>query len=232
MKATTASLKMLIRHISRDGMMVLLCFAPLLVLLLLGYVFPTYIEPLLPFSISEYYILLDLMIAVMTPYLFCFASSLAMLEEIDDNIAPYLSVTPVGKNGYLFSRLLLPAAISSLITVIFLNIVSLSDLSLLMIVMVSISTATLAMIISMIVIGFAKNKVEGMALSKLSGLLLIGLFIPSFISGGIQYIFGFSPSFWIAKLAISDNYLYLLPIIICSAIWIAVLMKIYKRKLL
>ena len=176
-------------------------------------------------------IIFYLMIAAMTPYLFCFASSLAILEEIDDHIATYLSVTPVGKDGYLFSRLILPSIVSAVITVLLMTFYSLSNISIMMIVVLSISTAILAIITSMIVVCVAKNKVEGMAISKISGLLLVGLFIPSFITGNIQYLFGVIPSFWIAKLALLENYLYLFPLITCSTIWIVRLQKTYRNKL-
>jgi fluoroquinolone transport system permease protein len=231
MRATIASFNMLLKHISRDGMLILISVAPLLMVVLFSYILPTYIEQILPFELSRYYILLDLMIAAMTPYLFCFGSSLAILEEIDDHIATYLSVTPVGKDGYLFSRLILPSIVSAVITVLLMIFYSLSNISIVMIVVLSISTAILAIITSMIVVCVAKNKVEGMAISKISGLLLVGLFIPSFITGNIQYLFGVIPSFWIAKLALSENYLYLFPLITCSTIWIVRLQKTYRNKL-
>ena len=231
MRATIASFNMLLKHISRDGMLILISVAPLLMVVLFSYILPTYIEQILPFELSRYYILLDLMIAAMTPYLFCFASSLAILEEIDDHIATYLSVTPVGKDGYLFSRLILPSIVSAVITVLLMTFYSLSNISIMMIVVLSISTAILAIITSMIVVCVAKNKVEGMAISKISGLLLVGLFIPSFITGNIQYLFGVIPSFWIAKLALSENYLYVFPLITCSTIWIVRLQKTYRNKL-
>ena len=59
MRATIASFNMLLKHISRDGMLILISVAPLLMVVLFSYILPTYIEQILPFELSRYYILLD-----------------------------------------------------------------------------------------------------------------------------------------------------------------------------
>lgn len=231
-KALKVSLLMLIKQISHDGMLIMACFAPILLGVVLYYILPKYIEPYLSFNISNYYLILDLMVAVMTSFLFCFVSTLTILEEMDDNIAPYMIVTPLGKRGYLISRLFIPAIIAAFITIIPLSFWSLSNLSLLMAIVISSSSSLLSIITSMLVIVLAKNKVEGIALSKISGILLIGFFIPFFVQDSYQYLFSFLPSFWIAKMAITNTYLYLIPMLICSFIWLLTLLHIYKRKLL
>lgn len=231
MKTILLSFKMLIKHISRDGMLYVICIAPVFMVGLIDWVVPQFVASILPFDIEPYYLLLDLFVAILVPYLFCFASSMAILEEIDQNVSPYLAVTPLGKRGYLVSRLILPAAISAVITFLMLVVGSLTRLSLLEALLLSIFMAFVAVISSMMVVVFAKNKVEGMAISKMSGLIMIGLFIPFFIHDNIQYLFGFMPTFWIAKLAITKDYLYVLPIIICIGLGIKFLVNRYQSKI-
>lgn len=231
MRAILLSFKMLIKHISRDGMLLMVCIAPVLMIALLYWVLPQFIEPILPFDIKPYYLIFDLFSAIMISYIFCFASSMAVLEELDDNISPYLSVTPLGKVGYLVSRLLIPAVISILVTICILNIWSFTKPTTIDIVVISIFLSLCSVIASMLVIVVAKNKVEGMAMSKLSGLIMIGLFIPFFVYGDIQYLFGFLPTLWIAKFAITHDYLYLIPTAICTVVWIALLLRKYQRKI-
>lgn len=43
--------------------------------------------------------------------------------------------------------------------------------------------------------GIRGNKVEGMALAKVSALVMVGLIIPFVITDSIQYVFSFIPSF-------------------------------------
>jgi hypothetical protein len=64
-------------------------------------------------------------------------------------------------------------------------------------------TCTLASLLSialaLLIVAFSHNRVEGMALAKLSGVFLLGLPVPFFLSSGVQYLFSPLPSFWIAK---------------------------------
>lgn len=59
--------------------------------------------------------------SAMTPILFSFAGVLVILDEIDCGMAKYYGVTPVGKNGYLASRIsgTLLAIITALFVVAF-----------------------------------------------------------------------------------------------------------------
>ncbi|MDE8698374.1 hypothetical protein PZH42_31175, partial [Bacteroides cellulosilyticus] len=56
----------------------------------------------------------------------------------------------------------------------------------------------LSVVAAMIILAYAGNKVEGMALVKVSALVMVGLIIPFVITDSTQYIFSFLPSFWIA----------------------------------
>ena len=223
---------MLMQHISKDRMLFVLCVAPIAVVTLFGWVLPQYVAPHLPFAIAPYYLLLDLLMAVLAPYLFCFASSMAILEEIDSNVSAYFAVTPLGKTGYMLSRLFLPAAISAVITWSILLIWALTFQSPIEALLISMFMSLSALISSMLIVSISNNKVEGMAVSKMSGLIMIGLFIPFFITENIQYIFGFLPTFWIAKFSITKDWIYIIPVVACSSIWIGVLLKGYQAKIL
>ena len=229
--------KQYLQQIFKDAMLILLCIAPILVGLLFVYGIPL-IERLLTkyFSLSEvlqpYYLLFDLFMAVMTPLLYCFASAYVILGEIDDGISKYMAVTPLGKKGYLISRLGISTFISFVVTVAALLTVSLSDLSLKNIFIISILSAMMGFIEALLVVTVSSNKVEGMAVSKLSGLFLIGLPIPFFVTGGFQYIMFFLPSFWLTKYALEQNLLYLLLCIVTSIAWMLILMKKFIRKII
>ena len=47
----------------------------------------------------------------------------------------------------------------------------------------------------MIILAYAGNKVEGMALAKVSALVMVGLIIPFVITDSTQYVFFISPFF-------------------------------------
>jgi fluoroquinolone transport system permease protein len=86
--------------------------------------------------------------------------------------------------------------------------------------------------ITMLIVAFSHNRVEGMALAKLSGVVLLGLPVPFFLSSGVQYLFSGLPSFWVAKLCTDGNTLDVIPAVFVTLVWIWALYGKFQRKLL
>ena len=218
-------------------MLIAVCIAPLLAAAFFFYGIP-FVEGILCSYFNEtailapYYLLFDLMLCILAPYLFCFASSMVMLTEYDENMSRYIAVTPVGKKGYIVSRLIFPAIISYVASVVLLSIFSLTDWPLMLILAVCLISCILCIIVSLFIVSFSHNRVEGMALSKLSGFIILGLPAPFFIDGGIQFMLSPLPSYWIAKLGIEQNYLYMIPSLLVSACWMVLLYKRFERKIM
>jgi fluoroquinolone transport system permease protein len=74
--------------------------------------------------------------------------------------------------------------------------------------------------------------VEGLAVAKLSGLFMLGLPIPFFLFSNVQYWFFFLPSYWIAKLCIEQNYIFGVPALLSSILWMKILYRKFDRKLI
>ncbi len=224
-----------IRQISSDSMLYAVCAAPILAAFFFRFGIP-YLEALLCGYFNEstilagYYLLFDLFLVMLTPFMFCFASSMVMLTEYDENMASYLAVTPVGKKGYIVSRLVLPATISYFASVIILHFFSLTRWSLLMLLTVSMLTCLLSIAVSLLLVSFSHNRVEGMAVSKLSGIIMLGLPVPFFLFSEVQYLFSILPSFWIAKLCMEKDLIFLIPALLTSLLWIWPLYKRFEKK--
>ena len=236
MKALTASFKIFLVQISRDFMLYVICIVPLLVSFVFRFGVP-YLDRLLSgyFQVatilSDYYLLFDLFLASITPMMFCFVSSLVILSEYDENITNYLAVTPIGKKGYLFSRLIIPAAISCAVSYILVSFFSLAVWTSLMIFTVSALSGIASILFALLIVSFSHNRVEGLAIGKFSTLLMLGLPVPFVLLSNVQYLLAFLPSFWIAKLRLENNYLSALPAIVVSLIWIVLFYKRFERKL-
>ena len=175
--------------------------------------------------------LFDLFLCLITPYMFCFASSMVMLTEYDENITGYLAVTPIGKKGYILSRLLIPCVISFFASLLLIGWFSLTYWTLGMALITCFLTSILCIAISLLLFSFSHNRVEGMAMAKLSGLLMLGLPVPFFLVSKVQYLFSPLSSFWIAKMCFEENFLFLLPAILTSLIWILLLYQKFERKI-
>jgi fluoroquinolone transport system permease protein len=73
--------------------------------------------------------------------------------------------------------------------------------------------------------------VEGVAMGKMSGLVLAGLVVPFFVLSDAQYLTAFLPSFWVAKLCMGKNSLFALPALAVSLAWLWMLGRRFGRKL-
>ena len=89
--------------------------------------------------------------------------------------------------------------------------------------------------VSVIVVSAAGNKVEGLALVKLTGIMFLGMFAPFFLPGGAQFLFAVFPSFFLAKAALAVSFaelaLHTALGIACSFVWILLFFRVFRRKL-
>jgi len=156
---------------------------------------------------------------------------MVILTERDENVAAYLAVTPVGKSGYLTSRLVFPAAISVLLSIVILEVFKLTAWTLPDVLLVSLLSGVVSMAVALFLVAYSQNRVEGMALAKLSGVILLGLPVPFFLTTGVQYLFSPLPSFWIAKAFTGGGLWNMIPALLTSALWIGAFRHRFERKL-
>ena len=237
MNPNIRSLRMFVREIQGDKMLYLLCFLPLVIAAVFRFGIP-FLEGQLRTAfdaasvIADYYLLFDLFLAVFAPYFLVFISAMVMLSEIDGHVAVYLAVTPIRRTGYLVSRLVYPALISVLVSALLLSLCALTPWTLWGILLISLLAALLCIPVAMLIVVFAHNRVEGMALAKLAGLVLFGLPVPFFLTNGWQYLFAFLPSFWVAKLFHDTAWWAVIPAVLTSLAWIWAQYKRFERKML
>lgn len=181
--------------------------------------------------LSPYYKLADLLFSMLPPVLFCFVAAMVALEESDEHTAAYLFITPLGRPGYLAARFGVPAAIAFLATVILLPVFQLTALSPLAILALAANGTLQGVIVALLVLTLSSNKLEGMAVTKLASLILLGAAAPFFIQGNAQYLLAPLPSFWAGKALFENAPLFLLPAFPISFGWIFPLLKRYLRKL-
>lgn len=236
MKAIRLSFCQMLAYMRRDMMLFAACLAPILAGLFFRFIIP-FLETILtnwfdtPAIISPYYKLIDIFFAMLSPTMFCFVSAMVALEENDEKTAKYLFITPLGKLGYLTARFGIPSVAALFVTTVLLPIFKLSPLSFFEIVLLAVSGTLQGIIIALLIVTLSSNKLEGIAVTKLSTLVIFGAVIPFFIKGNIQYALSPLPSFWIGKAIFESALPYMLPAFPLSLVWVLVLMKRYLRKI-
>lgn len=228
-----------LKLIFRDNILSILILAPILTGIAFKILIP-YIDIFIskrfhvPNIFKQYYMLIDIMLAYLSPCFFSIISSLVVLEELDENTSKYLMVTPIGKKGYLIWRLFIPCILAFILSIVLLSLFSLSNLNMILIFLISALSTFNAILMAVIVITFARNKVEGLAWTKIVNLNIIFIFIPFLYGGKFQKIFSIFPSYWISLLVISFYkkcyYLDILYAILITLLWFLFFYRRFTKK--
>ena len=235
MKAVNKMFIYMVKQITREMMMLLLAIAPVLVVIFFRVGIPllerkVLIHYGLEGIIVPYYEYFSWLLAMVTGMLFAFVGGLVVLGEIDENVAKYIMVTPVGMRGYLASRIIIPALISGAVALICVPAFSHTHIGAAKLIVMVISTMLSGIVTAMLVVAISSNKVEGMAVGKLSGLFGVTFFIPVAVRGTIRYVFFLFPMFWVGEWSLSGGCVKLLIAFIEFALWINVLFWRFKKK--
>lgn len=136
------------------------------------------------------------MIVLLTPYLAGLVIGFLLLDQRDDGTLTALQVTPLSLNGYLVYRLTTPMLVSIVMTLAAAPLSGVVDVGVGMLVATAVSAAPLAPIFALLLAVLAQNKVQGFALTKVSGLILIPPLIAYFVTTPWQILLGLFPTFW------------------------------------
>lgn len=236
MKAMAFSFLLMLRKMKSDAMLIMLTVCPFFMGLLFRFGIPI-IEHVLTdyFGFSEiltpYYPLFDTFLVIVTPSMFYYAAAMVMLEESDDRVAAYLSVTPLGKTGYLFSRLGFTGLIAFLISIAAVLVFHLAQTDVILFLNAAFAGTIQSVIVALLIAGLSKNKVEGMAVGKFASLLSLGALIPFFVNDKVQFFASVSPSFWIGKMMRTGSYISFFMSLFVSFVWITVLSSKFIKKI-
>lgn len=187
------------RLIRRDPMLLLLLFAPWLAGAALGLGLPL-LRPLLlsalGFDLAPWYKLADGMMLMLTPMMAGMLSGFLMLDERDEGVGGYFRVTPAGGALYLVSRLCLPVLWSVLVAPPLMAVFSLSHPGVLRVLAVALIGGVAAASMALLLLAFAGNKVEGLAVSKMMGLIMLPMVLPFVTGSPWTLAAGLFPAYW------------------------------------
>ncbi len=215
------------RLIRRDAMLLLLLIAPWLAGAALGLGLPA-LSPLLrsafALDLSPWYPLADMLTLMLTPMMAGMLSGFLMLDERDEGVGAYYAVTPVGGVRYLVSRLSLPVLWSVAVAPLLMAAFSLSHPALVRVLAIALVGGLCASSSALLLLAFAGNKVEGLAVSKMLGVILLPAVIPFLTASPWAMAAGVFPAYWMGAMLAGPLYLFF-PGVGVSLLWLWVLYR-------
>lgn len=222
--------------ISRDPMLIMCLFAPVLLILVAVLLLPilsNLSKEYLSFSIDAYLPIIKLFLFPLTPMLFGLIYGFILLDERDSGIISYLEITPLGKSGYLLIRILIPVILSLITGFLYLYITGFtSQLSVLKLILLSIIVSTQAPLMLLFLGAFASNKVEGIAISKGFGIIMLPMLIDYFLKGNWRIFLSISPLWWVERAVFNptNQWLFICGAALSHFILIVLLFKRFQKK--
>jgi fluoroquinolone transport system permease protein len=229
-----------IKQIKRDPVLIACMAAPIVLILFLRFVLPwinSWLLQLFSLNLESYRELILSFFSLLIPGLSGILAGFVMLDERDEQLIAYYAVTPLSKRGYILYRLAIPSLISFLFSLLFLLMLNNHTIQLSGIMAISIMLAAEAPFYALCLISLANNKIEGMAISKMLGLLYLAPFVAYFLFSPWQWITGIIPTYWPGKLFLStadgseDSYILFLIGMIVHLIWVLLLLRRFLNKI-
>ena len=187
------------QSVRRDSLLRWMVVIPLFVTALLRWGVPALaarVTAQFGFDLAPYYPLVMGLILLMTPILFGVVIGFLLLDQRDDHTLTALQVTPLTLNGYLLYRVAGPMLLSVLVTMVVFPLTGLVRLGTLPLLAAALSAAPLAPLYALFLASVAENKVQGFALQKAMGIVLLPPMAAYFIHAPWQPVLGLVPTYW------------------------------------
>ena len=140
---------------------------------------------------------------LLAPLLVGFVVGFLLVEEHEERILDAVAVTPVGNSGFVRHRLLLPAVVGAGASVFVGAVVG--DLSIASLASVAVLAASTATLVTMTMAAVARDRVQALAVSKLTGFLLVAAIAFQFVDGWWRLPLGLIPATWLVDAAVSPT---------------------------
>lgn len=188
--------------VMRDSMLRWVCIITPLLGLLLRYGAPpatAALERRFGLDLVPYYGLIMSFLPIAVAAMIGTVVGFLLLDERDDQTITALLVTPLSLTHYLGYRLLVQMLVCVVLSGVALALAGLSPMTPLQMLVSSVSAAPLAPIYALFIGSIASNKVQGFALIKALGVVVVPCVAAYFIAQPWQSAFGLVPHYWPLK---------------------------------
>lgn len=192
-----------IHGIRRDSLTSWMIVLPLLLALIIRWGVPPFTARLIEqynFDLTPYYpVLLAYFFIGMCPMVFGVVTGFLLLDERDDRTLTALQVTPLPLREYIFYRVTVPMLLTVGMMFVLFPLANLTPFDPKAILLSAIAAGPMAPMLALLFGSTAQNKVQGFALLKLAGLILMIPIVAYVAPAGWELLFGIIPTYWPMK---------------------------------
>lgn len=190
--------------IGRDEMLRWMLFIPVVQALAIRWLLPTILgaaEEWTGLEMTPYYApIMGYLTVLIVPYLWGAIIGFLLLDQRDEQTLTALQVTPLRLRDYLTYRLLAPSLLAALATLLVMPVTGLFDLVWWAYPLLAFSVAPMAPLAALALAALAANKVQGLALMKAAGIVLVPPMVAYFVPAPWNLLFALAPTWWPAQM--------------------------------
>lgn len=223
-------------NVVRDPLLKWMIAMPFLMAIAVRFLVPEIAAWAMPMiDLVPYYPMIMALVVVFVPILYGVCIGFLLLDERDEGMLTALKVTPVSMSNYLAYRVTAPMMLSFVSTLIAYPIAGLTGIDPVTLIVVALISSLGAPLFALVFAGFAENKVQGFAIQKMLGSVMMIPMVAYLIDPKWEFIFYLFPTFWPIRAfwegsAGGPNFwLYVLGAVIIHAVLIALLFKRFDK---
>ncbi len=223
-----------LRQIIRDPIMAIFMILPLILIV----VFKLIVTLLIPFilthvefDVSPYLHYVFVFVVIMCGSMLGIVSGFMMIDERDGNITQLMSVTPLGRSGYLINRLFLASALSVLYSILSYYVLDVVELPVISVLFLSLLSSIYSVIVGLLIFTFADDKVKGLTFAKAINSLNLFAFTDLLSLKWLTVLSWFFPPYWVTMIIKSPHSVLLYGLaLLVHTVWVFVLIRHFWRK--
>jgi fluoroquinolone transport system permease protein len=186
-----------LRNVVRDPVLVIVGLVPLLCAMLVRLGFETFARTASPWFDAHAWENAFAAGVLLTATLSGYIVGMLLLDERDEDILAAIAVTPLGKDGFLVYRTLVPVAWSAVVGLVAVEISGVGDVSTGRVAAFALVGALEAPMMALLLVAYAADKVQGLALFKAANLLYALPFGALFVGPPWRWLAAVVPQSWI-----------------------------------
>jgi fluoroquinolone transport system permease protein len=200
MTALAAVVRTDAKRLVRDPFLLYMVGYPWLLALILRELLPWLNETLADrITFSDYYPMAACLMALLVPNALGIVLGFQLLEEKDEGSLVAVAVTPMSLEPYFLYRTAVYALVSVPLVVVLHELLGVVALDRGVLAVVAVAAVPVVPLSALIIAAFAGNQVEGFAVMKGSGFLMLGPLVAYFIPRHWDLLMGILPTYWPIK---------------------------------
>ncbi len=185
------------KRVGRDNLLLILSVYPLILAVVGKYLIPFLREAFLEnLDLSEHYPAILVFFILANPYIYGSLAAFTLLDEREENVLQAIRVTPLKLSNYLGAKVLFFVIVSIATGVLITWYINLVTIGLGESVLINSLMALSAPLSMLMINSFAKNRVEGFALVKGTGFMILLPALAFYVPERYSLLAGVIPGYW------------------------------------